>query len=86
MLNVLGKQSLNLMLAQESINVEERWCQGQQKDLSIIFEKVDELLEMCIGSNESSLAYQQFQQSKTDFVSWLIDCYSKYRRIKDSSC
>jgi hypothetical protein len=86
MLNLIGKQSLMLRIAEETaLKVEDKWCQAQQKDMITILQQIEDIIEKAVNSHSSSMSYQLFQQSKADFVEYFLDVASKYRRIQEGS-
>ena len=86
MLNLIGRQSLMLRIADETaLKVEDKWCQAQQKDMMNILQQVEDIVEKAINSHSSSMSYQLFQQAKADFVEYFLDTASKYRRIQEGS-
>ena len=86
MLNLIGRQSLMLRIADEtSLKVEDKWCQAQQKDMINILQQVEDIIEKAVNSHSSSMSYQILQQSKADFVEYFLDVASKYRRIQEGS-
>ncbi|NBP16188.1 hypothetical protein EBU95_17680 [bacterium] len=85
MINIIGKQALKLCIAEENTNkVEDKWCENHQKDILDTLERVEDLVEKAINSHSSSLSYQIFQQSKTNFVEYFLNISANYRRIQET--
>ena len=86
MLNLIGKQSLMLRIAEETtLKIEDKWCPSHQKDVLNILQRVEEIVENAVNSHGSPMSYQILQQSKVDFVEYFIDVLSGYRKIQETS-
>jgi hypothetical protein len=81
MMNALAKSAMKLKMVQDKPHVQEQWCVGHQKDMERIFEMVDNLIDQAVASNNSPMAYQLLQQTKTQFIDDLLEIADSYRKI-----
>ena len=82
MLNVNVKDFIILKKLEESkIQVKEKWCEEQEKDVERIIEMIDDLIVTAISSNSSSHGYMQLQEARSAFLKEFIDISAKYRHI-----
>ena len=82
MLNINVKDFIRLKKLEESkIQVKEKWCEEQEKDVERMIEMIDDLIITAISSTSSSQGYTLLQEARSTFLKEFMDVSAKYRHI-----
>lgn len=63
------------------VELKEKWCEEQQRDLEKMFDMVEDLIACAVASTNSPQGYAQLQEAKASFIREFMESAAKYRHI-----